>query len=320
MIIPAVSIIIPTYNRADLIVSTLMSVKEQTFQNWECIVVDDGSSDDTARIVNSFIMEDKRFSYFNRTNNFLKGPASCRNIGISNAKGRFAIFLDSDDLLASFCLENRVRSAFEHPAFDLYIFKTQLFYDDIGNTGPIFNVLFDDYSDQNYLDSFIKDNYPFCITSVLWVTEKLKDIGGFDENLMVLEDPDLHINAFKNGLKSYTSIDNVPDSFYRKNFISSHKYVGSKLKLVKSKYIFYKKYLPLFKIKMGSLPITFFRVNVLESGSFLDAARYYWLFVKNNMFTIRQICFVPILIQYKLFRLDGIKGSGFYKISTLLLK
>ncbi|WP_051197703.1 glycosyltransferase family 2 protein [Flavobacterium soli] len=320
MVTPKVSIIIPTYNRAEIITATLKSVKEQTFEDWECIIVDDGSSDDTAKVVNVFVNGDKRFFYFPRPSNFLKGPSSCRNIGISKAKGQFIQFLDSDDLLASYCLEKRLGLSIKMPHFDLYIFKTQIFYGNIKNLGPIFNLILDDYSEKKYLDLFIKDNYPFCVMSVLWVTEKIRSIGGFDENLQVLEDPDLHINAFLKGLQSFTETECLPDSFYRKEINKSSPTLDDKLKHIRSKLFFYKKYLPLFKKEIGNLPLTFFRVHVLDYGSFFDLYRYYWVFLQNNIFSIRQAISVPILLLYKLLRLDKIRGLGFYKLSLILIK
>lgn len=317
---PLISIIIPTFNRATLIIETLNSVKNQSYVNWECIIIDDGSTDDTASVINNFIHTDVRFLFKKRNEIYLKGPSSCRNIGISLAKGTYVMFLDSDDLLDKFCLENRIKCVNENKMYDLYIFKTQVFYDKIENLGNIFNMSFDKYSDENYLKSFVRDNYPFCILSVLWVTEKIKLIGGFDENLLVLEDPDLHINAFSKGLKSFTEVAGLPDTFYRKSLENVSPTVESKLKHIRSKIFFYKKYLPIFKNEMGNLPVTFFRVYVLDYGSFLDVFRYYLLFLLNRIFSVWQAIFIPILLFYKLFNLDKIRGLGFHKLSVILLK
>ena len=94
---PLFSIIIPTYNRAHLILDTLNSVKNQSFIDFELIVVDDGSTDNTNEVVENYISNNKlkNFSYYYKTNGE-RGAA--RNYGIERAKGQFLTFLDSDDL------------------------------------------------------------------------------------------------------------------------------------------------------------------------------------------------------------------------------
>ncbi|MHB1105158.1 MAG: glycosyltransferase family 2 protein [Lutibacter sp.] len=97
---PLISIIIPTYNRAHLLRETLDSVLAQTYANWECIIIDDGSTDNTFEVVSNYIKKDSRFKYLVRPIERIKGASTCRNIGLENAKGEFIQFLDSDDLLS----------------------------------------------------------------------------------------------------------------------------------------------------------------------------------------------------------------------------
>ncbi len=96
-----ISVIIPTFNRGNLIGDTLQSILNQTYPNWECIVVDDGSTDNTNQVVNSFIAKDARFSFYKRPENRLKGANACRNFGFEKSKGDIINWLDSDDLFAS---------------------------------------------------------------------------------------------------------------------------------------------------------------------------------------------------------------------------
>lgn len=103
-----VSIIIPTYNRAELIEETLSSVMAQTLTEWECIVVDDGSSDGTKEIIKRYQEKDTRFKYIPRPSNRKKGGNTCRNIGIEQSKGEFIQFLDSDDLISANKLEEQL--------------------------------------------------------------------------------------------------------------------------------------------------------------------------------------------------------------------
>ena len=96
---PSISIIIPTYNRAEIISETLDSVVAQTHENWECIIVDDGSTDNTADVILEYTNRDKRFKYHLRPETLNKGASPCRNYGLKQANGDFIQFLDSDDLL-----------------------------------------------------------------------------------------------------------------------------------------------------------------------------------------------------------------------------
>ena len=94
---PFFSIIIPTYNRANLIAATLRSVQAQEFTDFEVLVVDDGSKDNTAEVVQPFLA-DARFQYLPKLN---AERGAARNYGLDRAQGEYAIFLDSDDLFHS---------------------------------------------------------------------------------------------------------------------------------------------------------------------------------------------------------------------------
>jgi glycosyltransferase involved in cell wall biosynthesis len=104
-----VSIIIPTYNRAHLISETLNSVLAQTYENWECIIVDDGSTDNTDVVVNSYLAKDSRFQYHHRPKDRLKGANACRNYGFELSKGEYINWFDSDDLMSIDLLNVKVQ-------------------------------------------------------------------------------------------------------------------------------------------------------------------------------------------------------------------
>src|SRR5690606_3072580 len=106
---PLVSIIIPTYNRAHIIGETLDSVLAQTYKNWECIVVDDGSTDGTDEVLAACMIKDSRFEYFQRTEDYFKGANSCRHIGFLKSKGKYINWFDSDDLMHKNHLEEKVK-------------------------------------------------------------------------------------------------------------------------------------------------------------------------------------------------------------------
>lgn len=91
---PKVSIIIPTYNSAKYIHDAIESVLNQTYQDFEIIVMDDGSIDNTKKVLRSYI-ESKKIRYFYQKN---KGPSAARNKGIREAKGEYIAFLGADDI------------------------------------------------------------------------------------------------------------------------------------------------------------------------------------------------------------------------------
>ena len=103
---PTISIVIPAFNRGFVIRRTLDSVSQQTFFDWECIIVDDGSTDDTKNIVAEYVEIDNRFSICDNTRK--KGAQGARNTGILKAQGEWILLFDSDDVMHSDYLEKMV--------------------------------------------------------------------------------------------------------------------------------------------------------------------------------------------------------------------
>ncbi|RZN83113.1 MAG: glycosyltransferase family 2 protein [Winogradskyella sp.] len=109
MMQPLVSIIIPSYNRADLIGETLESIISQTHQNWECLIVDDGSTDNSIEVINTFIEKDSRIKFYERPETKPKGANACRNYGLELSKGEYINWLDSDDVFHPVKLEKQIK-------------------------------------------------------------------------------------------------------------------------------------------------------------------------------------------------------------------
>ncbi|MGO4913023.1 glycosyltransferase family 2 protein [Leeuwenhoekiella sp. W20_SRS_FM14] len=121
-----ISIIIPLFNRAALILETLESIQNQVFTNWECIVVDDGSNDDSIAVVSKFIDLDTRFKLLKRPQNRIKGANACRNIGFENSVGDYIIWFDSDDLMTGDHLAVKIQEI-QHSKTEFVIAQTQNF-------------------------------------------------------------------------------------------------------------------------------------------------------------------------------------------------
>ncbi|WP_316634768.1 glycosyltransferase family 2 protein [uncultured Flavobacterium sp.] len=102
-----VSIIVPTYNTEKFIGLTLQSVKNQIYQNWEMILVDDASTDNTVKIINDFAEKDSRIKLFRLAKN--SGNGFARNVALEKATGKYIAYLDADDLWFSTKLEKQIQ-------------------------------------------------------------------------------------------------------------------------------------------------------------------------------------------------------------------
>lgn len=123
-----VSIITPTYNSAKYIAETIQSVQSQTYTNWEMLIVDDCSSDDTVLIVEDFIKEDSRIKIFKLDIN--SGSGVARNLGITKAEGDYIAFLDADDLWKPQKLKIQIEFMIKHKL--PFVFSYYQFIDEDG--------------------------------------------------------------------------------------------------------------------------------------------------------------------------------------------
>lgn len=183
--VPQVSVIIPTYNRAAFLREAIDSVCAQTEKDFELIIVDDGSTDATRNVVESY--GGRRMQYFFQTN---AGAAAARNAGIRNAHGAFITFLDSDDLWQPQKLAHQLAWMQAHPEIMLC------------------------YTDEIWIRRGVRVNqkkihakaggwiYPLCLprciispSSVLMRRELFDAVGRFDEQLPICEDYDLWLRV-----------------------------------------------------------------------------------------------------------------------------
>jgi len=183
-----VSIIIPTYNRAHLICETIDSILAQTYTNWECIVVDDGSTDNTAILLTSYVEKDSRFQYFIRPVDKPKGPNSCRNYGFTKSKGELINWLDSDDLLFVNSIALRVEN-FDSKT-DAVVGKCEIF--DSFTTKKIAENTILSYG--NIIKDYFLGNITYYVSGPMWrrnFLEKQREL--FDEEIRYLDDWDFNL-------------------------------------------------------------------------------------------------------------------------------
>lgn len=189
MIYRLVSIIIPAYNRAHLIGETLDSLLEQTYSHWECIIVDDGSTDNTASFINDYIKKDNRIQYHQRPVNRKKGANSCRNYGFELSKGQYIKWFDSDDIMHPDFLEKQVEVLEHDKELDFCVCQSLTFYE---NSCKI------DYNRANrnpkesLILSYLVKNHYFLTAAPLWRTFFLKGKDLFDEELSDSHESDFH--------------------------------------------------------------------------------------------------------------------------------
>ena len=118
-----VSIIIPFFNAAAHFRDTLISIQSQTMQDWECICVDDGSTDSSFHIAGTFALSDERFRIFKRPGHLPKGGNTCRNYGFEQSQGQFIQWFDADDLMRPGMIERKTIELRSAPGLDFVVSK-----------------------------------------------------------------------------------------------------------------------------------------------------------------------------------------------------
>ena len=188
---PLVSIIMPTYNRKDIIQNAINSVLKQTYENWELIIIDDGSSDGTRDLLNK--VNSAKIKILSNVEN--KGHSFSRNKGLNEAKGEYIMYLDSDNEWDSRYIETIVGAFIELPDADA-LYSGQLLYEDY-DSKP-YAIRFGSYNkpllhNRNYIDIN-------CFAHKNYVPD---EIGGFNEDLIKLVDWD-YILRISNKFKIYS--------------------------------------------------------------------------------------------------------------------
>ena len=183
-----VSIIIPVYNSENLIINTLKSIKEQLYFNWECIIVDDGSTDRGIEIIEEFIKNDTRFKLFLRPQNKPKGANSCRNYGFKKSSGAYINWFDSDDTMHQDFIAKKMAAFVIDKDTDLVLSKTVRVQD---NKEQVFENRTN--LTTNLLEDYITRKVSWYMPDGMFRKEFFKEVNFFDENLKGGQDRDFYI-------------------------------------------------------------------------------------------------------------------------------
>ncbi len=181
---PKVSIITPCFNREKFIAETLDCIQRIDYSNWECIVVDDGSTDNSGKIIQEFVQKDNRFKYIYHTN---RGISITKNTAVANSCGKYIFPLDSDDLISPFYIKEAVE-----------IMESNRNVKVVYAAGATFGIKKRKWhlNDYTFKDLLISN----CIhNSALFRRIDFDKCGGYDPDLVINEDWDLWINILKNG-------------------------------------------------------------------------------------------------------------------------
>lgn len=200
-----VSIIMPAYNAEKYIAESIQSVLDQTYRNWELIVVDDGSTDETAQIAQSFSAQDARVKYIFQQNKKLAGA---RNTGIVNSNGELIAFLDSDDLWLKEKLEAQVKAMDEMDCDTVFSDAFYFHGDDTSDESMLFSSFYGravGRLDGSAMIRLLLKGNVIPVLSVLTRKSILDEVGRFDENpaFRGCEDYDLWFRLARYGAVFY---------------------------------------------------------------------------------------------------------------------
>jgi len=228
--IPFFSVIIPLYNKEDYIENTLKSVLNQTFKDFEIIIVDDGSTDDSYQIVSKF--QDSRIFKFQQKN---KGVSIARNFGVENARSKYIALIDADDFWYENHLLELKKQIILFPNAGLYCNNYEIFH--TKNISKMANFGF------NYGNNclIVKDYFKVStINPLAWTSsvgfskEKFNTLGKFNIDLKTAQDLDLWIRFALQFKISFNPIITMGYNAYAKNSLSKNEYNNMRYNFISS--------------------------------------------------------------------------------------
>ena len=197
---PKISIIIPFYNDKKFILQTLVSVSKQSYKNFECILVDDCSTDGTRSLVESFILNKTNFKLISHSHN--KGLPAARNTGLKEAQGSFVNFLDADDILFVHSLWFRIgKMSSKNSDAIIGVFGGCIYFPEAGvSILSLLKTYIPILQERIVYYPIWNGEYPFVVHSPLLKTSEVKKLGGFDESYTDgAEDYEFWLRCLKNG-------------------------------------------------------------------------------------------------------------------------
>jgi len=295
---PLVSIIIPTYNRAHIIGETLNSVLAQTYENWECIVIDDGSTDGTAKLLESYIQKDYRFQYHFRPSNRPKGASACRNYGFDLSKGEYINWLDSDDLLSQDKIFKQVEKLIKNTKLDIATCKW--FYSTIkekrNNENHNLPVYKSFGSIPEYLNALAQSGGFMPIHAYLISRKLLLKAGDWLEGLKINQDGEYITRIFLRAEKVLFASE--VEVFYRLNELESHTSVISEQKVEHA-------------IQSWKLIDAYFNIKIGEEIKLVKVSKRY-------LYNRIKIDYPHKIHQHKCFFLESKKENIFYRLKRFI--
>lgn len=190
-----VSILIPNYNKAEFIPATLNSILDQEYPHWECIIVDDYSSDQSFELLKEYEKKDSRFKVIRRPQEVPKGANYCRNYAFSLCKGEFIQWFDSDDIMYPWFLSRKVEYLRMYPKMPFVIAKADLKFDEdfIGSKRFAQNL-----NSDNPIDDYLKFRLVFLTGGPLLRRNILKESGLFNLRLRRHQEWELYLRVVLN--------------------------------------------------------------------------------------------------------------------------
>lgn len=208
---PAISVIMPAFNAGKYIGEAIESVLSQTYCDWELLIINDGSTDNTQTIIDTFINRDSRIRSLYQEN---AKQSKARNLGIQHAKGEYIAFLDSDDIMfpdrLSYQIQLLVNSEFDMIFNDAYKFR----YNYRIENEESFHVKNESFHGEKALITFLEMN-PVPMLTVMVKKKALLEVGSFSVNSLFehAEDYHLWLKLLKSGKKIFST--NVIVGSYR---------------------------------------------------------------------------------------------------------
>ena len=296
-----VSIIIPTFNYAHYLANTLNSICNQTYTDWECIIIDDGSNDNTKEVVEQFVIKDNRFKFVVQSN---QGVSIARNNGLKLAIGEFIQFLDGDDLLQPNKLLSQL-TVFENNKNVDVVYNDVRFFDDENTT--VLKTSLKGNKDENWLPKisskgaivvglFSRINF-MVINAPLIKKTVFEKVGFFNVDMKALEDWDFWMRCALNDC--FFQYNDSPNSFA---LVRVHDGSLSTIKPLMNKghFLFLKNALLHKKTTINNRLILFFKYVELFWDSVFSKG---YISFSSIGLTLLSIILIPFFLIIKLVRL-----------------